>query len=81
MLSKLKHEPAHEISVSTQVYPFLDESELAEKWRVTRSQIVRWSRASNDPIPSVKLGRARRFRWGSPELDQWITRRMNATKK
>jgi len=29
-----------------------------------------------DPIPHLRLGKYVRFRWGSPELQQWLTRRI-----
>jgi hypothetical protein len=31
-----------------------------------------------DPIPHLRLGRYIRFRWGSPELEAWLKRRLFA---
>ena len=44
---------------------------LPESW--IRDQ-VRCERP--DPIPCLRFGKYVRFRWGSPELTQWLERRL-----
>jgi len=42
-----------------------------ESWVVDQSKRSRTS----DPIPVFRLGKHRRYRWGSPELNAWLDRR------
>jgi len=58
-------------------YEFIDSGELARRWDVPVSWIrdqVR--RRAEDPLPHVNLGKYVRFLWGSPELLEWIERRI-----
>ena len=81
MITKVKNETAHQIP-SSEVFEFIDNSELARRWDVTKPWIERHSRG-HDPIPSIAFGRFKRYRWQSPELLGWLARRMsgNGSKK
>jgi len=60
----------------------LTPAELASRLRVPVSWIREGTRSRNlvgdDPIPHLRLGRYIRFRWGSPELEAWLKRRLFA---
>jgi hypothetical protein len=61
------------------VYEVVDGRELAQRWKVPPPWIRRHcSRDAKDPIPSIVLGRYRRFEWGSPVLTAWWDRRRTA---
>jgi len=55
----------------------IDSPELAKRWSVSESWIRNQARPSrtSDPLPHLRLGKAVRFRWGSPELKAWEERR------
>ena len=55
----------------------LTSAELAERLKVRESWVIDQSKRSrtSDPIPILKLGKHRRYRWGSPELGAWLERR------
>lgn len=56
---------------------FIDSEELARRWNVPASWVrdqVR--RRAKDPLPHVNFGKYVRFRWGSPELQDWLARRI-----
>jgi hypothetical protein len=55
----------------------LTSAELAQRLRVKESWIVDQSKRSrtSDPIPVFRLGKHRRYRWGSPEMNAWLDRR------
>ncbi len=55
----------------------LDTCEMAERLKVKESWIIdHSSRAkTSDPIPVLRLGRLRRYRWNSPEMEAWLNRR------
>jgi hypothetical protein len=58
-------------------YEFIDSRELARRLTVPPSWIRDQVRArSEDPLPHVNLGKYVRFLWGSPELEDWIRRRI-----
>jgi hypothetical protein len=58
-------------------YEFIDSKELAARWGLPESWIREKVRSrSLDPIPHVRLEKYVRFRWGSPELEDWIDRRI-----
>jgi hypothetical protein len=58
-------------------YEFIDSRELARRLTVPPSWIRDQVRArSEDPLPHVNLGKYVRFLWGSPELEDWIARRI-----
>ena len=55
----------------------LTSAELAERLKVRESWVIDQSKRSrtSDPIPVLRLGKHRRYRWGSPELGAWLERR------
>lgn len=58
-------------------YEFIDSRELARRLTVPASWVRDQVRArSQDPLPHVNLGKYVRFLWGSPELEDWIVRRI-----
>jgi hypothetical protein len=58
-------------------YEVLTSAELAQRLKVKDSWVVDQSKRSrtSDPIPVFRLGKHRRYRWGSPELNAWLDRR------
>jgi hypothetical protein len=77
---------AHTISMQTgssqpNRYEFIDSGILAERWRLPESWIREQVRTrSGDPIPHVRFGKYVRFRWGSPELEDWAERRIVSSR-
>jgi hypothetical protein len=58
-------------------YEFVDSGTLAKRWCLPESWIrEQVRRRSTDPLPHVRLGKYVRFRWGSPELEAWMERRI-----
>ncbi len=59
----------------------IDAAEMAARLKVKPSWIVQESKPSrtHDPIPVFRLGKHRRYRWGSPEMDAWLSRRLEGT--
>jgi hypothetical protein len=74
-------------AVSTQEGPsglkmeILDSNELALRLKVKESWVIEQSKRSrtSDPIPVFRLGKHRRYRWGSPEMNDWLSRRVGYT--
>ena len=62
-------------------FEVLDSSELAQRLKVKKSWIIEQSKRSrtSDPIPVFRLGKHRRYRWGSPEMNDWLNRRASHT--
>jgi hypothetical protein len=57
-------------------FEVVDGPELARRWKVPATWIRHQvQRGVKDPLPSVILGRYRRFEWGSPALNDWWNRR------
>jgi hypothetical protein len=59
------------------VSEILDSGELAKRWHVPESWIrskVRPRTPTARQIPHVRFGRYIRFEWGSPELEEWLSR-------
>ena len=58
-------------------FEVLTSTELAQRLKVKESWVVDQSKRSrtSDPIPVFRLGKHRRYRWGSPEMDAWLDRR------
>ncbi len=58
----------------------IDAAEMATRLKVKESWVVEESKPSrtSDPIPVFRLGKHRRYRWGSPEMDAWLSRRVEA---
>jgi hypothetical protein len=63
-------------------YEVLATTELAERLKVKESWVVDQSKPSRtaDPIPVFRLGKHRRYLWGSPELN-WLGRRSGSSEK
>ena len=62
-------------------YEFIDSAELAKRLSVPETWIREYTRSrTEDTIPHIRLGRYVRFAWGSPELEEWLRRRMNAIR-
>lgn len=58
-------------------YEFIDSKTLAKRWCLPESWVREQVRSrSADPLPHVRFGKYVRFRWGSPELNQWAERRL-----
>jgi predicted DNA-binding transcriptional regulator AlpA len=61
----------------------INSAELAQRLKVKESWVVDQSKRSrsSDPIPVFRLGKHRRYRWGSPEMDAWLDRRAGYTQQ
>jgi hypothetical protein len=58
-------------------YEFIDSKALALRWSLPESWVREQVRGrSSDPLPHVRFGKYVRFRWGSPELEDWAERRI-----
>ena len=58
-------------------YEIINAEELARRWSLPESWVRDQTRSrATDPIPHLRFGRYVRFRWGSPELNGWLERRM-----
>ena len=69
-------------STHAETFEILDAPELARRLTVPVSWVREMCRtriASEERIPHLKLGRYRRFRWNSPELNDWLNQRMNGS--
>jgi len=63
-----------------QQYEFINSEELALRWNLPESWVREQVRSrSTDPIPHIRFGKYVRFRWGSPELEDWAERRIVST--
>jgi hypothetical protein len=64
-------------------YEVLTSEELAERLKVPESWVVEQGKRSRtpDPIPVFRLGKHRRYRWGSPEMNAWLERRAGHTTR
>ena len=73
----------HDDKASAFPYEVLTTAELAERLKVKESWVVDQSKRSRtaDPIPIFRLGKHRRYLWGSPELNAWLSRRSGSSKK
>jgi hypothetical protein len=64
-------------------YEVLTTTELAQRLKVKESWVVDQSKPSRtaDPIPVFRLGKHRRYLWGSPKLNAWLGRRSGSSEK
>src|SRR5579864_5979825 len=71
------HRRSRNISSVFDSFEVLTSLELAQRLKVKESWVVDQSKRSrtSDPIPVFRLGKHRRYRWGSPEMDAWLERR------
>jgi hypothetical protein len=64
------------IEQSVQV-EIINAEELAARLKLPKTWVEEACRTrATDPIPHLKFGKYRRFKWGSRELTQWLERRM-----
>jgi hypothetical protein len=58
-------------------YEVLATAELAQRLKVKESWVIDQSKRSRtaDPIPIFRLGKHRRYLWGSLALNAWLARR------
>lgn len=58
-------------------FEILDSSEFALRLKVKESWVVEQSKRArtSDPIPVFRLGKHKRYRRGSPEMNDWLSRR------
>ena len=62
---------------SSQRYEFINSKELAHRWNLPESWIREQVRTRTvDPIPHLRFGKYVRFRWDSPELEEWAEQRI-----
>jgi hypothetical protein len=75
--------PASRLRPRPADYEVLTSAELAERLKVRESWVIDQSKRSrtSDPIPIFRLGKHRRYRWGSPELNNWLDRRAGHTQQ
>jgi hypothetical protein len=59
----------------------LTAEELATRLKVKTSWVVDHSSQAktSDPLPVFRLGKHRRYRWGSKEMNNWMDRRAGIT--
>jgi hypothetical protein len=64
-------------------YEVLTATELAQRLKVKESWFVDQSKPSRtaDPIPVFRLGKHRRYLWGSAELNAWLRRRSGSSER
>src|ERR1700756_4921086 len=76
-------DPRHNEAASQFPYEVLTTTELAERLKVKESWVVDQSKPSRtaDPIPVFRLGKHRRYLWGSPQLNAWLGRRSGIATK
>jgi hypothetical protein len=74
-------EQAKNQTQSSGQYEHIDSDELGKRLGVpgtwVREQTRRRGRESKDPLPVLRIGRYCVFRWNSPELNAWISRRLD----
>ena len=69
--------PTENSLLSSRYFEFIDSRELAKRWRVPESWVRDYVRTrTDDPVPHVNFGKYVRFLWGSPELEDWVARRI-----
>ena len=57
------------------MFEIIDAVELSKRWSLPLSWVREYTRTrTKDTIPHLRLGHYVRFRWDSPELNQWLER-------
>lgn len=75
-------EKAPQNSTIPSLFELLNAEQLAKRLNLPVSWIREMTRSrTSDPIPHLRFGRYVRFRWGAPELAEWISRRMRGGKQ
>lgn len=70
-------DPDSQSTTAGNKFQFIDSKELGFRWNLPETWIREQVRSrSADPLPHVRFGKYVRFRWGSPELEDWATRRI-----
>lgn len=71
------HSPGPGVGNAQIGFEVLTSAELAQRLKVKESWVIDQSKGcrTSDPIPVFRLGKHRRYRWGSPELNAWLERR------
>jgi predicted DNA-binding transcriptional regulator AlpA len=65
-------------NTALEYYEIIDGPELAKRLCLPKTWIYEQTRnRSTDGIPHLRFGRYVRFRWQSPELTEWLKRRMS----
>ena len=65
-------------SSQPEFFEIIGTKELASRLNLPESWIRDATRSRNpDPVPHLKFGKYTRFRWRSPEMQQWLERRLN----
>jgi hypothetical protein len=60
----------------------IDTEELATRLSLPESWVREYTRKRTEsPIPHLRFGRYVRFRWGSPELNDWLQQQSNSGRK
>jgi hypothetical protein len=74
--------PAPRTGPTAFYFEVITSAELAQRLKVKESWVVDQSKRSrtSDPLPVFRLGKHRRYRWGSPELNAWLDRRAGYTQ-
>ena len=69
--------------IAEKIFEVLTSGELAARLKVKESWIIDQSKRckTSDPIPVLRLGKHRRYRWGSPEMTAWLERRAGNTMR
>ena len=76
-VSRANSAPTGNSGVFVAQYEFIDCKQLAIRWSVPETWVRERVRTrSDDPLPHVRFGKYVRFRWGSPELEDWAERRI-----
>jgi excisionase family DNA binding protein len=57
--------------------PLLDADAIADLLGITRGSVFNLARRNRDPLPSVRIGRARRF--VRSEVEAWVDRQRDRT--
>src|ERR1700733_13150234 len=58
-------------------FEFIDSTELARRWNVPVSWVRDQVRSrAVDPLPHINFGKYVRFLWHSPDLEDWVARRI-----
>ena len=60
----------------------LDDEGIAKKLKHSKRHVrtLRDPKLTDDPLPSIRLGKAYRYIWGSPEMETWLKRRATSRR-
>jgi len=68
-------------SLASEYFEILNSKELGSRLALPESWIRDQVRSrTTDPIPHLRFGKYVRFRWGSPELAEWLERRLHKSR-